>query len=150
MQNLNTLLHMKSQRKKYIDKKLLFKLRLFAIIFLIMACIGVYDIMEEYIGIFLALSALALGILIGLLVGRANNILWHHEDEKAISKMDTFGICVLIAYTLLAIFRKKIFGHWLGGNELSGFIIWFSSGVMLGRLLTMRRMVIKVLKGQGL
>ena len=141
---------MKSQRRRHIDKKLLIKLRMFALIFLIMAGIGVYNVAEGNIRLILALSALGGGILIGLLVGRANNIIWHEEDEKAISKMDLFGIIILVAYILFAIFRKKIFSHWLAGHELSGFIIWFSSGIMLGRLLTLRTMVIKVLRGQGL
>jgi hypothetical protein len=141
---------MRSQRRKYVDKKLLTKLRLFAFIFLIMASIGVYNVVEGNLSLLLALLALGGGILIGLLVGRANNIIWHEEDGKAIARMDAFGIFILVAYILFAIFRNKIFGHWLAGHELSSFIIWFSSGIMLGRLLTLRTMLIKVLRDQGL
>jgi hypothetical protein len=141
---------MKSHRRTHIDKKLLIRLRMFAFIFLVMAGVGVYNVLVGNVRLVLALSALGGGILVGLIVGRANRIIWHEEDGKAIAKMDAFGIMILVAYIVFAIFRKQIFGHWLAGHELSGFIIWFSSGIMLGRLLTLRKMVIKVLRGQGL
>jgi hypothetical protein len=64
--------------------------------------------------------------------------------------MDKFGVIILVGYIVFAVFRKKLFGHWLTGNQLSAFIIFLSAGIMLGRLLTLRGRLYKVLKGQGL
>jgi hypothetical protein len=141
---------MKTQRKKFVDKKLIFRLRLFAIIFLIMTGIGIYDVVIGNLHVIVAFAALAGGIGIGLLVGRAMNVVWHEETNKAVTKMDKFGIIILVSYIVFALFRKKLFAHWLTGHQLSAFIIFLSAGIMLGRLITLRGRLYKVLKGQGL
>lgn len=64
--------------------------------------------------------------------------------------MDVLGIVILVGYILFAIFKKWIFGHWMEGAKLAGFTIWLSAGIMSGRLLSMRLMVINVLTGKGL
>ena len=60
---------MKSERRQFVDKKLVIKLRLFAIIFLVMAGIGIYDIPIGNLRIMLALAALACSIAVGWLLG---------------------------------------------------------------------------------
>lgn len=141
---------MKSERKKYVDKKLITRLRLFALIFLIMCAVGIYDTVIGVIAPGIALAAIAGGVGLGLLIGRIYNVVWHEETGTAISKMDVFGVIILLAYILFAIFRKKLFGHWFAGHQLSAFIMCISAGVMLGRLLTLRTMIINVLKSQRL
>jgi hypothetical protein len=141
---------MKSPRKQYVDKKVIRRLYIFAIIFLGMFGFGVYDIFIGNLPVLLGILALFSGIAAGLLVGRAFNVVWHEEAGKAITKMDVFGVIILVAYIAFAIFRRRIFGHWLHGSQLSAFVVFFSAGIMLGRLLTLRMMIIKVLKEQGL
>jgi len=141
---------MKSHRRKFVDKKLIFRLRLFAIIFLLMTAIGIYDIVIGNLHVLVAIAALAGGIGIGLLVGRAMNVVWHEETNKAITKMDKFGIIILVSYIVFAVFRKKLLAHWLTGHQLSTFVIFLSAGIMLGRLITIRGRLYKVLQGQGL
>ena len=80
------------------------------------------------------------------MVGRAFNVVWHEETSKAISRIDLFGGVILGAYILFALFRRWLFEHWLHGHQLSAFVICFSSGIMLGRLITLRSRIIKVLK----
>jgi hypothetical protein len=148
--SMNNYFRMKTQRKKFVDKKLIFRLRLFAIIFLIMTAIGIYDVVIGNLYVIVAFAALAGGIGIGLLVGRAMNVVWHEETNKAITKMDKFGVIILVSYVVFALFRKKLFAHWLTGHQLSAFVIFLSAGIMLGRLITLRGRLYRVLKGQGL
>jgi hypothetical protein len=115
-----------------------------------MCGLGIYHIVVKDLNATTALVAIAGGIGLGLLIGRVYNVVWHEETGQAISKMDVFGVVILIGYILFAVFRRKLFGHWFAGQQLSSFIIWISAGVMLGRLLTLRKMVINVLKNQGL
>lgn len=138
----------RSERRQYVEKKLIFRLRMFAVIFFIMCSIAVYDIYMGYLNPVFGMGGMAGGIALGLLVGRAYNVVWHEEANKAISKMDAYGIAIIVAYILFAIFRKKLFGYWLHGPQLSAFVLCFSSGIMLGRLLTLRRRIKKVLKSQ--
>lgn len=137
---------MRAQRKQYIDKKLIRRLRILALIFLILLGIGLYDIALGYLPVLLALAALVGGVGLGLLVGRAFNVVWHEETSKAISRIDLFGGVILGAYILFALFRRWLFEHWLHGHQLSAFVICFSSGIMLGRLITLRSRIIRVLK----
>ena len=140
----------RAHRRKFVDKKLLMRLRIFAVIFLIMAGIGLYDTIRGDLPAWLALASLLGGFGLGLLVGRAYNVVWHEKAGKAVSKMDVFGGLILVAYIVFAIFRKDIVGHWLAGHALSAFVIWLSGGIMLGRLVTLRGRILKVLKSQGL
>jgi len=125
------------------------RLRIFALIFLIMCGLGIYHIAVDDLKATIALAAVVAGIAIGLFIGRIYNVVWHEETGQAISKMDAFGVSILICYILFAVFRKALFGHWFAGHQLSSFIICISAGVMLGRFLTLRKMIINVLKSQG-
>ena len=140
----------KARRRQFVDKKLRIRLWIFGVIFLIMTGIGVYDIIRGDLPPWLGGASLLGGFLLGLLVGRAHNVVWHEEAGKAISKMDLFGGLILGAYIVFAIFRKNIIGHWLAGHALSAFVIWLSAGIMLGRLVTLRGLIHKVLQSQGL
>jgi MFS family permease len=141
---------MANQRRDFVGRKLITKLRIFALISLIMLGIGIYHIIIGDLTILLAMFSLGGGVLIGLFIGRANKVVWHEEEGKAVSKMDLFGSIILLGYIVFAIFRRKLFGHWLAGAQLSGFIICLSAGIMIGRLSTLRSMTLKVLKGKGL
>lgn len=147
---MNNTENKKPHRRQFVDKKLRVRLWIFAVIFVIMAGIGIYDTIRGDLAPWLALASLLGGFLLGLLVGRAYNVVWHEGAGKAISKMDLFGGLILGAYIIFAIFRKNIVGHWLAGHALSAFVIWLSGGIMLGRLVTLRGRIIKVLKSQGL
>jgi hypothetical protein len=139
----------RSERKKYVDKKLIVKLRVYAIIFLIMCAIGIYDLAMGNIEPLIFIGAVALGIALGFIIGRASNVVWHEETGRAIAKMDILGVIILLAYIVFAIFRRRIFGHWFAGQQLSAFVICFSAGIMLGRFLTLRKMIVRVLKRQA-
>ena len=53
---------MRAQRKQYIDKKLIRRLRILGLIFLILLGIGIYDIALGYLPVLLALAALVGGV----------------------------------------------------------------------------------------
>ena len=71
-----------------------------------MTGIGIYDVALGNLQLIYALAALAGGIALGLLVGRAMNVVWHEETNKAITKMDKFGIIILLCYIVFHISQK--------------------------------------------
>jgi hypothetical protein len=141
---------MKAHRKKFVDKKLIFKLRIFAALFCIMIFIAIYDTARYYINPWEAIGTLLCGSVAGYFLGRAFNVIWDEEAGKAIRKMDVLNIAVIVLYLLFALSRRWIFHHWFTGNELSAFIICLSAGITLGRYLSLRRRIHKVLKQQEL
>lgn len=142
-----------SKRKevgRFVHKKLLFRLRRLAIIFLIITGVLIYELSHHYIAGYLALFGFMLGMVIGLLVSRRmHNISWDAETNKAVTKMDRLGIIILVVYLLFAISRHWILSHWLQGYALSAFSLSVAAGGMLGRLWNTRQKIRQVLKQAG-
>lgn len=136
--------------KKFVHKKILFRLRRLAIIFVIITAILIYEISHDYIALYLAIIGFMSGIGIGLLVSkRMHNISWDAETNKAVTKMDRLGIIILVLYILFAISRQWILSYWLQGYALTAFSLSIAAGGMLGRLWNTRQKVRKILKKEG-
>lgn len=142
-----------SKRKevaKFVHRKLLFRLRRLAVIFLIITGILIYELSHNYTAIFLAVSGFIIGMIIGILVSRRmHNISWDAETSKAVTKMDRLGIIILVLYLLFVISRHWIFSHWLHGYSLTAFSLSIAAGGMLGRLWNTRQKVRQILKEEG-
>lgn len=142
-----------SKRKevaRFVHRKLLFRLRRLAIIFLVITGIVIYEVSQNYIAGYLAIAGFMVGMIIGLLVAkRMHNISWDAETNKAVTKMDRLGIIILLLYILFSISRRWIFSHWLQGYALSAFSLSVTAGIMLGRLWTTRQKIRHVLREEG-
>ena len=136
--------------RKYVHRKLLFRLRRLAIIFLIIIGILIYEISHNYIAGYLAAGGFILGIAIGLMVNKRMHIIsWDAETNKAVTKMDRLGIIILVAYILFAIMRQWIFSFWFHGNALTAFSLSVGAGGMLGRLWSTRQKIRQILREEG-
>jgi hypothetical protein len=134
-------------RRKYIHRKLLLRLRMFALIFTGLCGAVTYQLRAG--GHLLpALVAGAVGLLAGLLMGHLSKVLWHEPATQVVAKTDKLGAVVLVAYMVVALSRRWVLGHWFTGHELTAVTLAFTAGVMLGRLLATRRAVIRVLQSQ--
>jgi hypothetical protein len=137
----------RSIRRKYIHRKLLLRLRMFALLFIGLCGAITYQLWAG--GHLLpALAAGGVGLLIGLLMGYLSKVYWHEEATQVVAKMDKLGGVVLAAYVVVALSRRWVLGHWFTGHELTAVTLAFTAGVMLGRLLATRRAVIRVLRSQ--
>ncbi|SKB30516.1 hypothetical protein [Daejeonella lutea] len=132
--------------KEFVHRKLVFKLRIFLALFFIMLIISIYDVSFSYIAPGKALFAFLIGMVLGYIVGSAANVVWHEEANKVMMKMDIISGVILVLYLIFAIFKRTIFHYWFSGNELSGFVISLSAGIMLGRFVSVRKQIISVLK----
>ena len=140
---------MKSGLKKHIDKKLIRRIRMLIIILLVMAGALVYEILTSHINLLWVLLGLILGSIIGFIVGRMFSIEWHEGKEKVIGRLDVIGIIVLVIYIAVSVTRHWIFAHWFVGAILTAFTLSFVEGVMLGRILSLRFNIKRVLVEQG-
>ena len=142
-----------SKRKevaRYVHRKLLFRLRRLAIIFLLITGILIYEITHHYIAVYIAADGFMLGMVIGLLVARRmHNISWNAATSQAVTRMDRLGIVILVAYLVFAFSRRWIISHWLEGAALSAFSLSIAAGGMLGRLWTTRQRIRRILKEEG-
>ena len=136
--------------RKHLDRKLIFRLRIFALVFMIMFGILAYDIFQNTISFVLAGGGLLLGIVIGFIAGRMFVTKWHEQANKVVAQIDEVGVGVLILYVLFSVFRNRIFGHWLHGPTLTAFTFSIIGGVMLGRLLTTIRSIKNILSERAI
>lgn len=135
---------------KHLDRKLIFRLRIFVLIFMIMLGIITYDVFQHTIGIALAGGGLLLGVMIGFVAGRMYAVKWHEQANKVITQIDEIGVAILILYIAFSIFKGLIFGHWIHGPTLTAFTFSITCGVMLGRLFTIVRSIKNVLSDRGI
>ncbi len=133
----------------HVDKKLIRRLRIFVVILAIMSGVLVYEVYISHIKILLLILGIFLGVGIGFIAGRMFSIEWHAEEEKVIGRLDRIGIVVLVLYIIFSFSRHFIFEHWLTGAILSAFTFSFIEGAMLGRILSMRFNIKRVLTEQG-
>ncbi len=131
----------KIKTRDYLKKRMLWRLRIFYVISLLMFGFVIYEILEGYIEFLLALTAMLLGILTGWLAAKRYKIMWHEETEKVINKMDTIGIIILVLYIGFTISREWIFHHWLKGEALSAFTLTFANGAMMARVVSLRKKI---------
>lgn len=135
--------------KEFVHRKLIFRLRMFAVLFAAMAALIIYDVSENIIEVPLAIAGIALGLVVGFTVGYLANIIWHPETNKVMTRIDRAGIVILVLYLSFSFSRKWLFGHWIHGPALTAFCFSIASGVTLGRLLSMRFQIRQILKEQG-
>ncbi|WP_324672721.1 hypothetical protein [Hymenobacter sp. GOD-10R] len=135
-------------RRQFVHRRLRLRLRMFALVFTLMLSIVMYDLIKLDTQVPPAIGAAMGGFVVGMLLARIANIRWHEEASQVVAKMDKLGIVVLVCYVAFAFSRRWIFGHWFAGTELSVVAMSFTAGVMLARLLFMRREIIRILKSQ--
>jgi hypothetical protein len=132
-----------------IDPRLRTRLRLYGIIFLVMLVVIIVDVVRNLISIPLALLALAIGTVIGLLLGRMYRLSWDEIETKVIARIDWLGGIILVLYILFAIFRNRLFGQWVTGAALGAFTLSLTAGTMLGRVVSTSSGIRRVLAAWG-
>jgi hypothetical protein len=131
--------------KKHIDRKLIFRIRIFYVIGIILTGLMLYDVLEGIIGFELSLGGFLLGLFLGFLATRMFIIHWHEERAKVVSRLDTIGIIVMLIYMTFSLSKAWFFGHWIHGSVLTAFTYSILAGIMIGRILGMRLKIKNIL-----
>ena len=145
---LNSLNIKEHPAKKHIDRKLIFRIRIFYVIGIILTGLMLYDVLEGIIGIELSLSGFILGLFLGFIATRMFIIHWHEERAKVVSRFDTIGIIIMLFYVAFSISRSWLFGHWIHGSVLTAFTYSILAGIMIGRIVGMRLKIKNILSEQ--
>lgn len=140
----------RQELRERIGPQLQTQLRLFLAICLVMLALLVIDVVQKEISVTLALLALVVGALLGLLVNRMNRLRWDEQAQTVIAQMDWIGGGILVAYLAFMFGRDWMFGHWLEGTALTAFGLGVTAGTMLGRVLGTRRGIRTLLESVGI
>ena len=147
--NINISMNIDPKSKEHIDRKLILRLRMFVAILFVMTGVLIYDFFTNKIDIFFILVGIVIGVGVGIILARIFYIEWHQKSSKVIGRLDLVGGIVLTLYIILSIFRNWIFAHWFSGPLLSAFTVSFIEGVMIGRIISMRLYIKKILSDHG-
>ncbi|MCC2548595.1 hypothetical protein LJY25_19260 [Hymenobacter sp. BT175] len=135
-------------RRRFVHRRLLRRLRMFALVFVALFGVVLYQLLRFDASAWPALASFGLGIGAGLGAGRMTKIAWNEDAAQVVGRMDQLGGIILGLYLLVSVGRWWVLGHWLAGHALTVAGLSFTGGIMLGRLLYTRRQVLRVLSKQ--
>ena len=138
-----------SDENKHIDRKLVRRIRILVLIMVVMSGAMFYEVYLSDIDMEWVILAVILGLAMGFVAGRIFSIEWHREKSQVIGRLDVIGVVVLVSYITFSIARSWIFSHWFKGAKLSAFTFSFIEAAMLGRVISMRFNINRVLEEQG-
>jgi hypothetical protein len=141
---------LKKDHGHHLDKKILFRLRIYSVISVILFCVIIFEILTGKLIFPLALAGLALGLVVGVIAARTYIHTWDDDIGKVVSRLDVAGGIIFAAYMVFAVFRGRIIGHFIQGNYVAGTSISVALGIMVGRVFGTGRKIISILKGQNL
>ena len=121
----------------HVDKKLVFRVRMFSAISLI--TFGISIVETIYYG-------LELGIAVGWGVSYAQKVSRDTEKLKIITRMDVTGIIILVAYVAFAIARRWLFSYVAQDAALTVLTLSFTTGTMWTRGLVLYQGIINLIK----
>lgn len=135
--------------KKYIDRKIIIKTRILAIMVLVLAGILIYHIVR-YPQLFWATAGVVTGgyFLGRYIVLRIKAFEWDEKTLKVVTKFDKVGKIVLAFYVVFAVLRKWIFEEYFQGTALTQVILASVTGIILGRIFGTRAHIKKAFFGK--
>ena len=130
-------------RKHYhnkVDKKLIFRQRIFLIIILILTVINIGNVLINKVSIGLTILDLTIAILLGYFFSRMTKISWDSKKKKIVSELDAIGIAIILVYLVVELMLDWFLGHWFSCGTLATYSLIFATGLLIGRLIgTFRR-----------
>ena len=132
----------------HLDKSLRFRLRLYFIISLILVGLLIYNVLRGALQLDYGLIGLLAGMGIGVITTRMFHIFWNNDAKKVVSRLDTFGIGILILYIVFEVLRERIVGYFTHDVQVGTVGFAVLAGIMFGRVIGTRGKIMQVLKEQ--
>lgn len=130
---------------KHVSKKIRRKLKFFVIMFSISIGLSFYFFIKEDTPIKYPLIIFIIGIAIGAILSRIQNVTWDKNGEKIVKEFDIISGILLFLLILLIIFKKNIIHEFIHLPRISAIIFALNAGIMLGRAYTIRHQIKNIL-----
>ncbi|AUB58861.1 hypothetical protein BK008_11430 [Methanobacterium sp. MZ-A1] len=134
------------QLSKYLDQRLIKRLRIYTIVMVVMLLVIIYEVITGTFSISWALGGVLVGLGIGTLVSRVYRLSWDDETSNVIGQMDWIGAIILICYLVFVFTRTHYLSYWLQGPPLMGLVFSLTAGTMMGRVMSTERGVKRILR----
>jgi heme/copper-type cytochrome/quinol oxidase subunit 4 len=132
------------ERREHLDRRLLLRLRFYFILMLIEFAIIVYEVLLGGVALTSTLFFGAVGLIIGIIMARRFHLGWDEKTNTVAGSTDVIGAIILVCYLIFVFYKPDILGLYEQGHQLLVALLALSAGTQLGRIISMRRGVIKL------
>jgi hypothetical protein len=88
------------------------------------------------------------GIVVGIVSARMFHISWNKDAKKIVSRLDEYGVIILVLYILFELKREWIVSNFVQGAIIGPTSFSLLTGIMIGRVLGTRGRIVQVLREQ--
>jgi hypothetical protein len=132
----------------HLDKSLQRRLYLYFGISLVLLGILIYNVLMGSLRFDYGILGLLAGAGIGIVTSRMFHTSWNKNTKKVISRLDTFGIGILLLYVVFEILREPIVGYFTHDSQVGTVGFAVLAGIMFGRVIGTRGKIIEILEEQ--
>ncbi len=128
--------------RKWIERSLVIQFRIFSVLALVFTIVLIVRIANGSVSLLSAIAGLLGGMVVGVILTRARNLRWNEQETMIVKRMNAFGGTMLVWYVLFLFNRTSILrGLFDTSNAatIAALGIAITAGIMLGRVLSMRR-----------
>lgn len=133
--------------KQHVHSSLQRRIRLFFGMGGVMLAVVLYDVVEGTLSPEWALVAIVIGTAVGWITSRILHLSWSHDGNMVVSRIDTVGWIVLVAYLLFEIVRSSFFAWWMPSSA-TAITFAFISAALISRVFGLRGKIVKILKDE--
>lgn len=134
------------QLDQHVDLRLKSRFFIYFAISIIMISYVIFHIINDEVSPLYPFIGFIIGILIGIIVTRVQHISWDENSQKVISRLDTYGLVILICYGIFEFFRKSVVSYFIHGPVVISASFAILAGIMIGRVLGIRGKIKSVIE----
>jgi len=126
---------------QHLDGRLIWRLRVFCVIFPVKLELIVLEVVDDQIEVGLVFGGIVIGVILGMVMSHIYHLSWDDQTSRVVAQINWIGGIFLALYIVLLIGR-----YWIGTPTVVTFGLCISAGFMLGRLVGVRRGVLKIVQ----
>lgn len=141
---------MTKPEKTWIDNKIKRQILFFVLLFFLFVFLTIKHFIHDDIPLKLPVFSFLIGIILGTILSRIQNVTWDNQGKQIIKKFDLFGGLLLFFLILFNIFKNDIVHEFIHIEHISAIVFALNAGIMLGRTYTIRHQIKKILLEKGI
>jgi hypothetical protein len=135
-----------SDKRELVDKKIRNKVRFFVLMFILSLTLAINAVFTEIVPVKYPILAFLIGFGIGMILSRIQKVTWDKDGKRIIKEFDLISGILLFFLILLFIFKEKLVQEFVQFPKINSVIFALNAGIMLGRTISIRHKIIKILK----
>lgn len=111
--------------------------------------LSIYYFIKEGMSIKYPILVFLIGLLIGVILSRIQNLSWDKNSKQIIKEFDIISGILLFFLILLIIFKRNIVNEFIHLPKITAIIFALNAGIMFGKTIQIRRQIASILKNQN-